>query len=122
MPAVKIPRFGDDMPVTHLLTSRAVIWASDTRHATLFVTPTIDDPESKEPGKQTLATEAELTLFAFMYPPATYSPCAGVLRVYFDYDTGQDENMLKLTSIRKLPKVLASLKMVVRRSIYLSRR
>jgi hypothetical protein len=121
MPVIFIHPNDDDMPFTFLLTSCAVIWGSTTRHATLFVNPTIDYPEDPERHGQPVTAE-QFELYAYLYPPVTAAATARVLRLYLDYDTGSEEDLYKLTCIKDMPAVLSRLRSVVRRSIFLARR
>ncbi len=113
------------MPLTYLVSSRAVIWASKTPYATLFFNATVDDPENPK-VHGTLVTEEQLTEFATTFPPAIASPSANVLRLYFDYDTGkkrEEEIMAKLTCITSLDKkVLNRLLSMAQRYLFLTRR
>jgi hypothetical protein len=118
MPVFMTRDFEDDTRIAHLERSGALIWRYGTRSPRIYVNPTIEDQENKDlHGKSVKAQE--LMLFAYMCN-TIYSPCRSVLRVYLqpnsDYDTDEEEKMLKLTAIE--PEVLASLKLVLRRGIY----
>ncbi len=83
MPVLHPKRYDGDMPLTYLITSRAVIWASNTRYATLFVNAIVEEEleeeledspkDPKRDGKPVLkdpkrdgkpVTEEQLTEFA----------------------------------------------------------